>query len=134
MQVVVFKLKDEQFAVETSKVQNISESMTVTKVPKAPAYVKGLINLRGSVLSLLDINLLLDIGENEAAQQSTIILKLEDDLIGISVDEVDEVLEADESALEKVTDEKSKEYIKGVINFKDRIVTLIDINKLLENR
>lgn len=134
MQVVVFKLKDEQFAVETSKVQNISESMTVTKVPKAPAYVKGLINLRGSVLSLLDINLLLDIGENEAAQQSTIILKLEDDIIGISVDEVDEVLEADESALEKVTDEKSKEYIKGVINFKDRIVTLIDINKLLENR
>lgn len=131
MQVVVFKLKDEQFAVETSKVQNISESMTITKVPKAPRYVRGLINLRGSVLSLIDINLLLDIGENEAEQQSTIILKLEDDLIGISVDQVDEVLEVDESILEKVSDDNNKAYVKGVINFKDRIVTLIDIDKLL---
>lgn len=131
MQVVVFKLKDEQFAVETSKVQNISESMTITNVPKAPEYVKGLINLRGIVLSLIDINLLLDIGKNEATQQSTIILKLEDDLIGIAVDEVDEVLEVDESILEKVSEERDKAYVKGVINFKDRIVTLIDIDKLL---
>jgi purine-binding chemotaxis protein CheW len=131
MQVVIFKLKNEQFAVETSRVQTISEAMTVTKVPKAPEYVKGLINLRGSVLSLLDINLLLNIGENHAEQESTIILKLEDELIGVAVDQVDEVLEVDESIIENVQDDKKEPYVKGIINFKDRIVTYIDIDKLI---
>ncbi len=131
MQVVIFKLKNEQFAVETSRVQTISEAMTVTKVPKAPEYVKGLINLRGSVLSLLDINLLLNIGENHAEQESTIILKLQDELIGVAVDQVDEVLEVDESIIENVQDDKKEPYVKGIINFKDRIVTYIDIDKLI---
>ena len=103
----------------------------ITKVPKAPEYVKGLINLRGSVLSLLDINLLLNIGENNAEQESTIILKLQDELIGVAVDQVDEVLEVDESIIENFEDDKKEPYVKGVINFKDRIVTYIDIDKLL---
>ena len=131
MQVVIFKLKDEQFAVETSRVQTISEAMTITKVPKAPDYVKGLINLRGSVLSLLDINLLLNLGENDSKQESTIILKLEDELVGVAVDQVDEVLEVDEEIIEEIQDDKKEPYIKGIINFKDRIVTYIDIDKLL---
>ena len=133
MQVVIFKLKDEQFAVETSRVQTISELMTITKVPNAPGFVKGLINLRGSVLSMLDLNLLLDIGEGniEREQQSTIILKLEDELVGITVDQVDEVLDIDEEIIEDIGDDNKKAYEKGVINFKDRIVTFIDIDKLI---
>ncbi|AJA47834.1 putative chemotaxis protein CheW [Clostridium pasteurianum DSM 525 = ATCC 6013] len=131
MQVVIFKLKNEQFAVETSKVQTISEAVTVTKVPKAPEYVKGLINLRGTVISLLDINLLLDIEKSENSQQSVIILKLEDELIAVSVDQVDEVLEIDEDIIENTREDTNKPYIKGIINFKDRIVTFIDIDKLI---
>jgi len=131
MQVVIFKLKNEQFAVETSKVQTISEAVTVTKVPKAPEYVKGLINLRGTVISLLDINLLLDIEKSENSQQSVIILKLEDELIAVSVDQVDEVLEIDENIIENTREDTNKPYIKGIINFKDRIVTFIDIDKLI---
>ncbi|AGK97802.1 chemotaxis protein CheW [Clostridium pasteurianum] len=131
MQVVIFKLKNEQFAVETSKVQTISEAVTVTKVPKAPEYVKGLINLRGTVISLLDINLLLDSEKSEAEQQSVIILKLEDELIAISVDQVDEVLEIDEDIIENIKDDTKKSYVKGIINFKDRVVTFIDIDRLI---
>ncbi|WP_010239596.1 chemotaxis protein CheW [Clostridium arbusti] len=131
MQVVIFKLRDEQFAVETSKVQTISEAVTVTKVPRAPEYVKGLINLRGTVISLLDINLLLDVDKSENVQQSVIILKLEDELIGVSVDQVDEVLEIDEALIENIEEDTKKAYIKGIINFKDRIVTFIDIDKLI---
>ena len=132
VQVVIFKLKDEQFAVETSKVQTISEAVTVTRVPKAPEYVKGLINLRGNVISLLDINLLLDTEKSEGNQQCVIILKLEEELIAISVDQVDEVLEIDESIIENINQDTKKTYIKGIINFKDRIVTLIDIDKLID--
>ena len=133
MQVVVFKLNDEQFAVETSRVQGINDRMEITKVPKAPAYIKGLINLRGNVISLLDINLILDVEKGENDQNNIIVLHTQDELVGIMVDEVDEVLEIEESLLEKIDDGKKTSYIKGIINFKDRIVTLIDIDKLIAN-
>lgn len=130
MQVVVFKLGDEQFAVETSKVQGINDTMKITEVPKAPAYIRGLINLRGNIISLLDINLLLNISKStEDSQNNIIILKMEEEQVGITVDEVEEVLDIEEYMIEKV-DEQRKAYIKGVINFKDRVVTLIDFDKL----
>lgn len=130
MQIVVFKLNDEQFAVETAKVQGINDMMEITKVPKSPSHIKGLINLRGSIISLLDINLLLDLPKN-VSQTNIIILNMNEEQVGITVDQVDEVLEIEESLIERIDDERRKSYIKGVINFKDRIVTLIDIDKLL---
>jgi purine-binding chemotaxis protein CheW len=129
MQVVVFKLNNEQFAIETNRVQTINDSIQVTKVPMAPSYIKGLINLRGNVISLLDINLLLDIPKEASAEENIIIVEREDELIGISVDQVDEVIDVEENLIEKSTD-SSKDYIQGVINFQDRIVTLINIDKL----
>lgn len=133
MQVVIFRLGDEQFAVETVKVQGINDIMEITRVPKAPPHIKGLINLRGNVISLLNINLLLDISKDEEIEQNNIIiLNMEDENVGITVDEVDEVLEIEEDIIEK-NEDKKKSYIKGIINFKDRVVTLIDIDKLLAN-
>ena len=135
MQVVIFKLNDEQFAVETAKVQSINDMMEITKVPNAPSYIKGLINLRGNVISLLDINLLLNTKESvDANQTNMIILNIEDEMVGITVDEVDEVLDVEEELIEKTEQEKKFAYIRGVINFEDRIVTLIDIDKLLSNQ
>ncbi|SKA72734.1 purine-binding chemotaxis protein CheW [Clostridium sp. USBA 49] len=133
MQVVIFKLGDEQFAVETAKVQSINDTMSITKVPKAPKHIKGLINLRGNIISLLDINLLLNINNDEKEQNNIIILEMEDELVGITVDQVDEVLDIEENIIEKIENDRKKSYIKGIINFKDRIVTLIDIDKLLLN-
>lgn len=133
MQVIIFKLNDEQFAVETAKVQNITDMMQITRVPKAPEYIRGLINLRGNVISLLDINLVLDVNKGDIDKQSIIIIRLRDEAVGIAVDQVDEVLEVDEEIIEKLEDNRGKTYVKGVINFKDRIVTLIDIDKLISN-
>lgn len=134
MQVVIFRLNDEQFAVETAKVQSINDMMEITKVPKAPKYISGLINLRGNIISLLDINLLLDTVKSDSKQTNIIILNMKEELIGISVDEVNEVLDIEESIVEKIEDEKKKNSIRGVINFKDRIVTLIDVDKLIANQ
>ncbi|MBC8061492.1 MAG: chemotaxis protein CheW, partial [Clostridiaceae bacterium] len=88
MQVVVFKLNDEQFAVETSKVQSINDMMVITKVPKSKEHIKGLINLRGNVISLLDINLILDVDKSDAEQNNIIILEMQEELVGIAVDQV----------------------------------------------
>jgi len=132
MQVVIFKVNEEQFAVEASTVQSINDMMEITNVPKSAAYIKGLINLRGNIISLLDINLLLDIEKGEDAQENIIILNLQEESVGVTVDQVDEVLEIETNLIEKIETDKDKAYIKGVINFKDRIVTLIDISKLIE--
>jgi len=133
MQVVVFKVNEEQFAVEASIVQSINDMMEITKVPKSAAYIKGLINLRGNIISLLDINLLLGIEKGAVEQENIIILNLKEESVGVTVDQVDEVLEIEENIIEKLETDKNKNYIKGVINFKDRIVTLIDIGRLIEN-
>ena len=131
MQVVVFKVNEEQFAVEASIVQSINDMMEITKVPKSAKYIKGLINLRGTIISLLDINLLLDIEKGQGSQENIIILNLQEEYVGVTVDQVDEVLEIEEELIEKIESDKNKPYIKGIINFKDRIVTLIDIGKLI---
>lgn len=133
MQVVIFRLRDEQFAVETSRVQSINDMMIITKVPKAPVYIKGLINLRGNVISLLDLNLLLNKYDESILQSNIIILKLQEEEVGVAVDEVNEVLDVDESFIEKAEEDRKCNYIKGIINFKDRLVTLIDIDKILSN-
>ena len=132
MQIVVFKLGYEHFAVETERVQGINDMMSITSVPKAPSYIKGLINLRGSIKSLVDINLLLDV-HSDVDQKNIIILTVEDEEIGISVDEVEEVLDIEESSIQKLEKDSSKAqpYIKGILNYENKLLTIIDIDKLL---
>lgn len=129
MQIVVFKLGEEHFAVETEKVQSINDIMGITIVPKAPSYIKGLINLRGNIKSLVDINLLLNVHSTDE-QESIIILKVEDEEIGITVDEVEEVLDIEEKSIQKMDDQVNP-YIKGILNYDGKLLTIIDIDKLL---
>lgn len=133
MQIIVFKLNDEEFAIETSKVQGINDLMEITKVPGAPLYIKGLINLRGNVISLLDLELLLDIEKSEDNKNNIIILNIKEEQVGVVVDAVNEVMDIDDSKMEKIKDEKNRSYVKSVINLGDRIVTLIDIDELQLN-
>lgn len=136
MQIVVFKLGDEHFAVETEKVQGINDMMEVTRVPKSPKYIKGLINLRGSIKSLVDINLLLNL-KTVNEPNTIIILKVQEEEIGITVDEVEEVLDIDEKEIQKLENSNTganntnSQYIRGIINVEGKLLTIIDIDNLL---
>ncbi|MDU4738228.1 chemotaxis protein CheW [Clostridium sp.] len=130
MQFVIFKLGEEHFAVETDKILSINDMMTITRVPKAPDYIKGLINLRGSIKSLVDVNLLLNI-ESKKEQNNIIILKVDEEEIGISVDEVEEVIDIDEDRLQRLETHNTEAYIKGVIDLEEKLLTVIDIEKPL---
>ena len=130
MQFVIFKLGEEHFAVETDKILSINDMMTITRVPKAPDYIKGLINLRGSIKSLVDVNLLLNI-ESKRQQNNIIILKVDEEEIGISVDEVEEVIDIDEDKLQRLETHNTEAYIKWVIELEEKLLTVIDIEKLL---
>ena len=126
MQFVIFKLGEEHFAVETDKILSINDMMTITRVPKAPDYI----NLRGSIKSLVDVNLLLNI-ESKKEQNNIIILKVDEEEIGISVDEVEEVIDIDEDKLQRLETHNTEAYIKGVIELEEKLLTVIDIEKLL---
>lgn len=130
MQLVIFKLGEEYFAVDTDKILSINDMMPITKVPKSPNYIKGLINLRGSIKSLVDINLLLNI-DSSKEQDNIIILKVDDEELGITVDEVEEVIEIEEQKIQKLETHNSEAYIKGIIDLDGKLLTVIDIEKLI---
>ena len=128
MQFIIFRLGSEYFATETEKIQNISDIMQITKVPTAPAHIKGLINLRGSIKPLVDISMLLNI-KSESKQENIIILELEEE-VGIAVDEVVEVVEIDLNLLQNTAGD-NKDYVKGVIEFNNYLLTVIDIDTVV---
>ena len=130
MQFVIFKLGEEHFAVETDKVLSINDMMTITKVPKAPNYIKGLINLRGSIKSLVDLNLLLNI-ESDKKQNNIIILKVNEEELGVTVDDVEEVIDVEENRLQKLDNHSTEANIKGIIHLEDKLLTVINIEKLI---
>jgi len=132
VQVVVFKIGNEEFAVETNKVQGINGLMKITKVPKSKQYIKGLINLRGSILSVLDINLLLGMDTSDENNNNIIVLELDGEQVGITVDHVEEVMNLEEDVIKRVNEDKNKPFIKGLINLDNRILTMVDIDKLLQ--
>ena len=130
MQFVIFKLGEEHFAVEADKVLSINDMMIITKVPKSPNYIKGLINLRGSIKSLVDLNLLLNI-KSDKKQNNIIILKVDDEELGVTVDEVEEVIDIEENKLQKLETHNGEANIKGIIHLEDKLLTVINIEKLL---
>lgn len=130
MQFIVFKLGQEQFALNTEKVQEINDMMEVTRVPKAPSYILGLVNLRGSIKSLIDLGQLINF-PSSGKRESIIILKVNEEEIGIAVDEVVEVVEIKELDIQNISSHNSERYIKGILNVKDKLVTIIEVEDLL---
>ena len=128
MQVVVFTLGKEKFALETRLVHGIEKMMSITKVPTAPYYIKGLANLRGNIISIIDLKAYLNM-ENIKEEENIIIVESDDERVGIMVDDVHEVVEITSDMIERVSDNSG--YVKGVINFQDYIVTLLEGEMLL---
>ncbi|CDF58038.1 chemotaxis protein CheW [Thermobrachium celere] len=129
MQVVIFNIGKEKYALETRIVHGIEKMMNITKVPTAPYYVSGLANLRGNIISVIDLKKYLNIISNNQCE-NIIIVEVKDEKIGLMVDSVQEVVDVEDEIIEKINNDNN--LIKGVINFKEYIVTLIDGENLLK--
>ncbi|TDT50628.1 chemotaxis protein CheW [Fonticella tunisiensis] len=130
MQVIVFTLGNEKYALDTKLVHGIEKVMSITRVPTAPYYIKGLVNLRGNIISILDLKAYLNI-EYVKEEENIIIVEIDDERIGLLVDNVHEVVDIQNDMIERISE--SSGYIKGVINFKDYIVTLLEGEMLLNS-
>lgn len=134
MQIVIFEIGQEKYAIETSRVQGIDKIMDITSVPCAPGYIKGLVNLRGNIISVYDPYVILDVNGRDKDYENILIIETDDEQLGIIVDKVAEVIDLDSSVIVNVSvsREDDREYIKGTVNMGDYLVTLIDVDMLLK--
>jgi purine-binding chemotaxis protein CheW len=133
-----FKLSDEVFAVHVNEVLNILEMTKITSVPKAPKYLKGVINLRGMVLPIVDARLKFNMEEKEYTTNTCIIvMDLESNSeivhVGFIVDQVLEVLELDKEQIgppPSLGTNYKAEFITGMANVNDEFVMLLNMEKI----
>jgi len=137
MQLVVFDLASEHYGVDISDVREIMRMQSVTRVPGAMAYVEGVINLRGKVLPVLDLRKRLGMKVAEQTDESRIVvIDIADGEVGVIVDAVTEVLRIPSSSIEPpsaMITQGTADYLRGIAKLPNRLIILLDVNKLLSN-
>ncbi|MBR1865872.1 MAG: chemotaxis protein CheW [Lachnospiraceae bacterium] len=135
IQYIVIRLGDEQYGIDIRFVDNIVRMQSITRVPKVPAYLKGVINLRGEVIPVMSIRLKMGLPVDEITRATRIIiLKLEQQgSFGILVDEVREVVTLSADQIDKMSydskDEKAN-YITGVGKHNNELISLLNLNSI----
>jgi len=135
-QFIVVKLGVEQYGINIQYVQNIVRMINITRVPKAPYYIKGVVNLRGDIIPVMSIRLKFDMEEDVLSDSTRIIfVKLEGNEIGLIVDEVKEVIQLSDADIDNISRESHEEkdaYVFGVGKIGQSLVTLLNIDELIK--
>ena len=134
-QFVVFKAADQEVGGDIHKVSIIEKPMNIARVPTTPSYIKGVVNLRGEIIPVMDLRIKFGLPEAEVDDDTRIIMfKLNDITLGIIVDSVAEVVslgENDIESLTSITNDRSLDYIIGIGKSEGRLITLLNIEKLI---
>ncbi len=135
LQLVTFRLGNEDYAVNILKVQEINRMKEITRVPNTPQYVEGVINLRGKVIPVINLRGKFGLNDKESDTQSRImIMDIQGITMGIVVDAVSEVLRIPANIVEPtppMASNISTEYIKGIAKLEDRLIILLDMDMLV---
>ncbi|KZL92340.1 chemotaxis protein CheW [Clostridium magnum] len=138
-QVVTFKLANEEFAVKINYVQEINRMTKITKVPRAPYFIDGIVNLRGNIIPVMDLRKLFNLPEKEITDSNRIIIvDLQNKKTGIIVDSVTEVLRFGKKLIELppdiLCDDIDKKYIEGIGKLSDgnRMIVILNLNKVIQ--
>ena len=136
LQLVSFEVGNEQFGIDILVVQEINRVQQITRVPQSPPCVKGVINLRGRIVPVVDLRQRLGLETTDYTSASRIIVVEEDArIIGFIVDKVNEVLRINTSIVDPAPDivgNVTGDYIKGVGKLEDRLLILLDLSRLLD--
>ena len=137
-QYIKIRLGDEFFGIDIKYVDNIVRMQHITRVPKAPDYIKGVINLRGEVIPVFSLRLKMGIEEIEETKTfRIIIIKVEGESVGIIVDEVREVANVSSNDVEKVVHNNAEgvqNFLQGIAKTEGGLISLLDINEVLNDK
>ena len=136
---LTFNLMEEFYGINVDRILQIIAIPDITKIPKTPPFVKGVINLRGKIIPVIDLRLRFKLPEIEYNDRTSIvIIKIKSDkgevFIGIIVDKVLEVLDIHSNEIEKTPTfgvELDTQFILAMAKVKNKVVTLLDISKIL---
>ncbi len=137
-QYLTFTLVEEQYAVEVYDVKEVLEYTSVTRVPRTQDFMRGVINLRGSVVPVIDLRLKFGMGETEKTIETSIIVMEveiggEKVTVGTLADSVQEVINLDDSQIEpapQIGTRINTEFIRGIGKQEDRFIIILDIDRI----
>ena len=137
-QYVIFKLCNEEYGVDIKNVQEITEYKETTKIPNAPDFIEGIINLRGNVTPIISLRKRFNLGTQEINKDSRIIIiKLEEKQIGFIVDDASQVITIDSSKIEpphELITGVDRQYITGIGKVDEKIIIMLDLEKVLTEK
>jgi len=134
--VIVFTLAQEEYGIEVDKVRTIERMMPITRVPKTPAFVKGVVNLRGVVIPVIDLRGRFGLNESDYTENSRIIIVAASELeVGFIVDSANDVLDVMSDAIEnppEVVGGVKAKYLSGVAKIgENRLLILLNLPEVL---
>ena len=134
LQLVSFKIGEEEFGVDINIVQEINRMLQITKVPNTPDFIEGVVNLRGRIIPVIDLRVKLGLIKLEHGKNTRIVvIELKEQTIGFIVDEVNEVLRIPKSITEtppELVGGVNNEFITAIGKLEDRLLILLDLEKI----
>ena len=136
-QVVIFRLAESSYAVEISAVREIIRPQPVTVVPQAPPFVVGVINLRSSIVPVLDLRRRCGLPSAEQTRDSrVVVVQVGDQSVGLQVDSVSEVISLPPDCVEPaaglIRGAAQEQLLRGVARLEDRLVMLLDLSRAID--
>lgn len=133
---VIFKMDNEYYGITIDSVIAIEKMENITRIPNSPKHIKGLINLRGDVITLISLRNRINMKDKEINNNSRIIVVSKDDItLGLIVDSSSEVIEINPNNIDSppsTSENQSSTYINGIGKVEDRLIILLDLSKILE--
>jgi CheW protein len=136
VQLVIFCIGDEEFGVDINQVKEIVKLISITRMPKAPVFIEGVVNLRGQIITVIDLAKRLDLTSTGKTESTRImVVEVGDNTVGMIVDSVSEVLRLSTDDIEDtpslIDTEVHERYLRGVGKYNDRLLILLDLNAVL---
>ena len=135
-QLVIFELAKEFYGINIAVVESIIKMQVITQLPQTPAYVKGVTNLRGSVLPVIDLRNRFGLEKREDTKQTRIIIVTMGTVkVGVVVDGVSEVLRVMDESIESLppmVNSVNSVFLKGIVRLENRLIILLELGKVLD--
>ena len=134
IKVIAFSLRDEEYGLNIDYVQSIERLSPITRVPNVPSYVKGVINLRGNIIPLIDLQSKLNLGQVEYSESTrVIIVKLEEIELGFIVDKTSNVINIPSDAIEAAASSGfNTDYFEGIAKYEGRLIILVNLEEIIK--
>ncbi|TCZ79982.1 chemotaxis protein CheW [Paenibacillus albiflavus] len=136
--IIVFSLGQEEYGVEVEKVKTIERMQKLTRVPKTPVFIKGVINLRGVVIPVIDLRSRFGLPEKEYTDNSRMIIVSQGDIeVGMIVDSANDVTDIDGDLVEnppEIVGGIRAKYLDGIAKIGDRLLVLLNLEEVLNKQ